>query len=74
MEELFSGLMELVFSCLCHYWRVSLGALAAAILAILLSISVPPFTAGYGIALTIVGTALGIYWEIRARSGRGNEA
>jgi hypothetical protein len=69
MEEIFWALVSLV-ELMLHWWRISLGALAATILAVVLSNSIPPFTAGYCVTLIILGTALGIYWQIRANSGR----
>lgn len=51
------------------HWRLVLSALTSVALAAILSKLIPPFTAGYCVALVILGVAFGIYWQGRADVG-----
>lgn len=47
-------------------WRLVLCTLGAIVVAVMLSNALPTFTAGYCLALAILGVAFGIYWQVRA--------
>ncbi|WP_287965244.1 hypothetical protein [Diaphorobacter sp.] len=51
------------------HWRLVLSALGTVALAAVLSRLIPPFTAGYCVALVICGVVFGIYWQGRADIG-----
>lgn len=65
--EVMDGIFSIFFALM--HWRFLLSLVGSIAFAALLSSFMASFTAGYCIALVILGAAFGAYWQVRGEAG-----
>ena len=65
MDALFELLIPLMF-----HWRVGVATFVALLVAVLLAVTIAPFTGLFGIATVLLGFGAGLLWESDASKAK----